>query len=616
MPHTKIHILDDLTINKIAAGEVIENPASVVKELVENSLDAGATEITIEIKGGGRQLIRVSDNGLGMSSDDALLCLERHATSKIRQAEDIQELLTMGFRGEAVPSIASISKFTLITALHGENGKNHEGTMVLVEGGHILSCSPATRSPGTTIEVKSLFFNVPVRKKFQRSPIYDTQEILKMISLLSLGYPSIKFELISDQKLLLKTEPASSDPCFQNQLGHRIENILGKDFMHAMRPLTLEKEPYLIQGYIGLPSYTRHNRTGQYLFINKRAVQSSFVAFALREGYGTMLPTQRYPIFVLHVQMPGDFVDVNVHPQKKEVRLRQEYLLKECLIQAVQSALKSEEPREKEGVPFFEMASSKFQKDNPLLVKEEEHPYFPVEPIHFESESISPFLMRKQPIVETTSSELFKFKPFVKVLLTIPSYILLDPSSLETNLAASLGIRINEGFCLVNQQSAYARLLYERLIKQIAQQKVGQDRQPLLIPLTLEFPPTEAGVLKTHLDLLRKMGLDIQEFGNTTFLIEAIPSLLEKEDLKAFLNELLEELKNFQETRRLQREKEKQVALAACRHSRVVNKRLSLEEAQGLINQLMECEIPLQCPIGRATITYLSSESLAKYFKA
>lgn len=206
---SKIRVLNDHTINKIAAGEVIENPASVVKELVENSLDAGASTLTIEISQGGRQLIRVSDDGYGMSSDDALLCLERHATSKISAVEDIEELITMGFRGEALPSIASISKFSLLTCQKKES-QAQQGTLVLVEGGRILSCSPAARSAGTTIEVKSLFYNVPVRRKFQKSPTYDTQAILKMISLLALGHSRVQFELISDEKSILKTTPGHS----------------------------------------------------------------------------------------------------------------------------------------------------------------------------------------------------------------------------------------------------------------------------------------------------------------------------------------------------------------------------------------------------------------------
>ena len=296
---SKIRVLSENSINKIAAGEVIENPASVVKELVENSLDAGATDICVEIKGGGRQLIRVTDNGSGMSADDALLCLERHATSKIRDVQDIHQITSLGFRGEAIPSIASISKFMLLTCLHE---KSEEGTLVIVEGGNILKCAPAACSPGTTIEVKSLFFNVPVRKKFQKSPAYDTTEILKMLSLLALGHPDIKFQLISNQEILLNA-PAPLSTSFDDQLGERINAVLGSEFFQGTCHAQGSKGDLELQGYIGLPACTRHNRTGQFLFINKRAVFSPLISYAVREGYGPSLSTNRHPLFVLHLNL-------------------------------------------------------------------------------------------------------------------------------------------------------------------------------------------------------------------------------------------------------------------------------------------------------------------------
>ena len=236
MTSSKIRVLDEHTINKMAAGEVIESPASVVKELVENSLDAQATDICVEIKSGGRQLIRVTDNGCGMNPDDALLCLERHATSKIKEVEDIQSIFTMGFRGEAIPSIASISKFILLTC--AQEGK---GTLLIVEGGKIIQCGEAVRSQGTTIEVKSLFFNVPVRKKFQKSPAYDANEILKIITILSLGHPHVKFQMIDNEKSVLQTGmPIETD--FKEQMKDRIATVLGAEFIKACSPLDIAND--------------------------------------------------------------------------------------------------------------------------------------------------------------------------------------------------------------------------------------------------------------------------------------------------------------------------------------------------------------------------------------
>ena len=341
----RIRVLSDQTINKIAAGEVIENPASVVKELVENSLDAGATTICVEIQEGGRQLIRISDDGSGMSHDDALLCLERHATSKISEVEDIEALVTMGFRGEAIPSIAAISKFTLLTASRSaqEGNAADKGTLITVEGGRLISSSPAARSPGTTIEVKSLFFNVPVRRKFQKSPSFDAQEILKMLGFLALAYPTVQFELISDQKTVLKTPSLSSNLSFIDLLNKRLESVLGKEYAAGLIPLTFQHDFCELIGYIGSPTSHKPNRSGQHLFINQRLVVSPLISSAIREGYDTMLPTNRYPTFVLHLRLKGNLLDVNVHPQKKEVRLRQEAQLKETIIHAVQSALRGEQ---------------------------------------------------------------------------------------------------------------------------------------------------------------------------------------------------------------------------------------------------------------------------------
>nr|MBA2726763.1 DNA mismatch repair endonuclease MutL [Parachlamydiaceae bacterium] len=335
---SKIRVLSDDTINKIAAGEVIENPSSVVKELTENSIDAGATEITIEIREGGRQLIRISDNGCGMNGDDALLCLERHATSKLKAVDDIEALVTMGFRGEAMPSIASISKFTLLTRLSETAIEDQPGTMVIVDGGKIVKCCPVECSKGTTIEVKSIFFNVPVRRKFQKSPSYDAAEICRIVTLLALANPEIKFQLISNQETIISA-PAFPKDSFQEALNERVQQILGNDFSRGLCPLTGMTGEYTLQGFLGLPASTKHNRTGQYLFINRRAVSSPLVSYAIREGYGTMLSTGRHPIYVLHLTMPGNLLDVNVHPQKREVRLRQEHVLKDLIIRSVSDSL-------------------------------------------------------------------------------------------------------------------------------------------------------------------------------------------------------------------------------------------------------------------------------------
>jgi DNA mismatch repair protein MutL len=612
---SKIRILSEQTINKIAAGEVIENPASVVKELIENALDAGSKDIYIEIKGGGRQLIRVSDNGSGMERDDALLCLERHATSKIREVEDLQTLFTMGFRGEAVPSIAAISKFSLLTAALKED---KQGSLILVEGGEILSCSSAIRGPGTTVEVKDLFFNVPVRKKFQKSPAYDTQEILKMVGHFALGYPTVQFELISDQRSLLKTPSLPADGSFQQQLENRIERVLGRDFSSELCPLLFHKEPFQLDGFIGLPSIHRPNRTGQYTFINQRIVQSPFISFAVREGYGTALSANRYPVFVLHLRLPGSFIDVNVHPQKKDVRLRHEALLKEHLIQAVQKSL-----QKKEFSP-----SATCHSIEPTYPSIYPFPPLAAESVSFElsaqEKSFSPLSpstpwMLQQPYKTQSSSapNLFTMSsvsspPFYRILAIIKGFILLDPSSVNPSLFP--GMKSNEGILIIHQKAAHSRIYYERLSKQATQQDSFTYTQPLLLPLTLEFSSAETLLIKEHLSIFQHMGFGIQEFGERTFMVDTVPKLLEKEDVHSFLQSAVQEVNDCQDHRRLQREKEKQTASLASRLAISIKQKISLEEAQSLLAQLFLCEKPLQCSKGKPTFLYLSTEDLSKFF--
>lgn len=621
---SKIRVLSDLTINKIAAGEVVENPASVVKELIENALDAGSTEICIEIKGGGRQLIRVSDNGCGMSSDDALLCLERHATSKIRDIEDIYALQTMGFRGEAIPSIAAISKFTLLTCLQKEGEKNQEGTLITVEGGKLLSSSPATRSPGTTIEVKSLFFNIPVRKKFQKSPAYDTQEILKVVSLLALGYPAIQFELVSDQKSLFKTSMPLMTHSFSEQLGQRMESALGREFFTSTCPISFQKSPYQLTGFIGLPAYHRHNRTGQYLFINQRAVYSPFISFAIKEGYGTTLPLNRHPVFVLHLDMPGSLVDINVHPQKKEVRLRQETYLKESLVEAIQIGLKNQGFSQETVDPFQPSYASLLSP--PFTVAEDPGamkmmaPHWPASSSpSFASPLSSPNIWQNAAfyVKETdyTPSSLFDLAPVKsspRVLATIKGYIILDAASL--NMHHFSGYKGQDGMYLVDQKRAHTRIHYERFLKNLTDNAPhSTDQQALLIPFTCDFSPLEAIRLKDHLPLLNKMGFGIQEFGENSFIIDSVPQVVKKEHIQDCLTQIIQDLQE-EDTKRIQREKEKQMALAASRASLPSTAHLSFDEAQALLNQLFECETPLQCPFGRPIMAYLAPEELTKYF--
>jgi len=622
---SKIRVLDEQTINKIAAGEVIENPASVVKELVENSLDAGARDICIEIKGGGRQMIRITDDGCGMNADDALLCLERHATSKIRTVEELLTLNTMGFRGEAIPSIASISKFMLVTSpSQSELQTKYEGTMVLVDGGKIISCAPAARSQGTTIEVKSLFFNVPVRKKFLKSPAYDANEILKTVSLMALGNPEIKFQLINDEKKQL-TAPQTNVEALEEKFKTRIGHVLGQDFIQNTAFIESKHEALAIHGLVGLPSYTRHNRTGQYLFINGRPVTSPAIAFAVKEGYGTSLAPGRHPVFVLYLSMPGHLVDVNVHPQKREVRLRQEQAIKELISKAIAKVLESHSINAKFSPAFDEISFANFfQSDDTSSLEKKEWIFQPREP--FPPHEFSP-----DPILPTVNSPLNYSPPHLdlelgpknapspslfptheksshppKVLATVSRYILLD-GEIQHEFFGN-----RNGLILIDQKAAHARIIFEKLLQTQVGTSISQ--QMLLIPEPIEVSPFEAEALRISLPFFNQMGIHLQEFGQNSFLLDAVPQIFGNINIRSLILSILHDLSELHNVNLIHQEKIKKIALAASRAAISYDRKLTLEEAQGLINQLVLCQQPYHCPVGKPILAHLSPENLLKLF--
>lgn len=577
-----IHILDDATINKIAAGEVVENAASVVKELVENSLDAAAQEITIEIKGGGRQLIRVTDDGCGMNADDALLCLERHATSKIRSIDDIFSTPTMGFRGEAIPSIAAVSKFTLITA---PQEKREAATLLMVEGGKIIKCSPAVRTPGTTVEVKALFFNVPARRKFQKSPSQDEAEILKLVSKLALSHPTIKFHLIIDQQTMLITSRNNNSSSFVELLTLRVKEVLGNDFHKETYPVELKEQGVTFQGLLGKPTSHRPHRTGQYLFINRRAVYSSFISQVIADAYGTALPTHRYPLFVLHLALPGELVDVNVHPQKREVRLREQTLIKELITIAVGKALQGTD------TPFT------FSPTIPTLSLESSFTPFSYTSLLQATPTASPPLIgeviqESQPaFLPTLSPEELQPSSRLQVIATLPRYIL-----------ASQG----EQVIVIDGRAAHARVLFERLKGNPI--KTASETQILLIPHTLEVTTPDKAILREYLPALEKIGFGIREFGRNSFVIDALPTAFNGNEIENIIHSLLGELHQGG------REKESLLAMAAARAAMSTTKKLGLIEAQLLLDALVQCQCPFTCPRGTALMLPLNSENLASLF--
>ncbi len=626
---TKIRVLPDQAINQIAAGEVVENSASVVKELVENALDAGATDIHVEVKAGGRHLIRVVDNGCGMVPDDALLCLERHATSKIRSADDLNQLSTMGFRGEALPSIAAVSKFTLLTA-----PAKGEATIVVIEGGRIMHSGASSRSQGTTIEVKSLFFNVPVRKKFLRSVAYDTAEVDKMMSQLALANPKVKFQLVSDQKILLN---ATSAAAFSDEegLAVRIADVLGSDFFSSLAPVSFSQEPFQISGFIGSPTCTRSNRTGQSIFINRRPVICPLVSVAVNDGYGSCLQSQRFPVFVLHITIPGDWVDVNVHPQKREVRLREELLFKQLVARAVEKALQrsgahslissSSADEAEQDLPIEETSSVRA----PFVIPEafahlvmepaEKVPYMRGRDFSFSARSESRAEQRE--FSKLPEADLFsassKNACLPRVLGVSGVHIIAEASGLETSGGVSGFQKGREGWVFIDVRAAGARVLFEQLIRQSkALTLETETMQTLLLPITLEFSTAETLLVMSSLEELNRMGLGIRSLGKSSFIVDALTPLLDGVDVASLIREIIQELRHAKGGQLITKEKERLIAVQACRQAVLRGDKYSRERAQALVEALLECQSPFQCPQGMPTMIFVSQSEIFKRFES
>ncbi len=553
-----IRVLSDQTINQIAAGEVIENPTSVLKELVENALDAGARNITVEIERGGFSLIRVSDDGCGMSQDDLLLSIERHATSKIQKAEELNEILTMGFRGEALASIAAISKMKMTTAVKG----NPLGSELISDGGKIRSLEGAARRPGTTIEVRALFFNVPARKKFQKSVRGAQNENVKRLYILALAHPEVRIRLIVDGKEVRDVLPGN--------LKERCNAVLGEGFLKGASSIDYAQNRCTMKGFIGSPLDARTNRLGQYLFVNERAVFCPQISHAIYEGFGTRLDTRLHPTFVLHLTLPTEWVDVNVHPQKREIRLREGQVIQEALRKGVMGAFKGSTPTPVKVEWNFEETPLKFQET---------------------------------PKVELPTLDLQLPSEELPVIGLFSSFLLVHPTPL---LKPPYETTPFDGLFLVDLEGGAARLLYERFLK-----KEALPLQTLMIPLTLEFVPQEGEILSDHLDGIKKMGIDLRPFGEGSFIVDALAPEINEGEVEGLLQKFLEVF----DQNLAQKEKEKKLAFTLCSYARSRKKGWTILEAKRLVIELLKTESPYHCPKGKTTVVYLSHEKLSSLFQ-
>jgi DNA mismatch repair protein MutL len=560
----KIRILPEETINQIAAGEVIENPSSVIKELIENAIDAHATSIHVETLKSGRNLIVVSDDGMGMNQEDLILSVERHATSKIRSSFDLHSLNTLGFRGEALASVASVSKMKITSAETGMIGHT-----LLLEGGKALSLQPTARQQGTTVEVASLFYNVPVRKHFQRSLQADFNEIYKLMVKMGLCFPHLKLSWSEQgiQQFLVSG---------QEELKYRIYSLLGESVSDQMVPLICENENILFRGFISQPTLHRPNKTGQYLFINHRSVQCPRISESILKGYGPRLPEHRYPLFILMGQLLGEEVDVNVHPQKKEIRLRREEKIEETLMMAVDCTLQQR---------FYASNST---------------------PVRFDSVLETCALFAEDGDSEVDSAAFLMEEASLVLPENVPLHQIPIPFDQHLKiLCAAGGYYFIEHNCgriyLFDAKAARSSLLFERWKKKASKPL----SEPLLLPITLELPRVDYLFLEERKELLEEIGFSLRSFGGSSFLIDGLPEGLERSKVEEVIKIFLEDVSSKKWT--LERFLKKISKIAAqC---------VSSEETLLLANYYFEGSLMKECPFGCPICIEMTELTLKKIFR-
>jgi len=601
----RIHVLPDSLINRIAAGEVVERPASVVKELIENSLDADARSIVVECDGGGRRRIRVSDDGRGMDRDDALLALERHATSKLDRQSNLEAIATLGFRGEALSSIASVSHFVLRTST-----TDGEGTEIEVDGGRIRSVREAGLPRGTTILVERLFFNVPARRKFLRTEATELGHIARLMTRCALAYPERRFGLEHAGRTLLQVDPASG-------LDERISQIYGREFTQKLLPIDRVYDQLRIYGYAGRPAHALARRDGQHLFVNGRAVQDRVLLHAVSQAFGNTVPRGRFPALFLFVECDPSWVDVNVHPQKTEVRFRQSSVVHDRTRDAIMSALSDEavvpelsdlrpgagnsavgsEGVSRAVVNFLEREEARAADESrPLSTTERPTPTRTLrEPLPFDLPSSNvapdaPFDQRAQRDAPP---------PLVALAQYRDSYILAQDE---------------RGLVLVDQHAAHERVLFERFLAEAEENRVEVQR--LLFPLTIELPPAETVVLEQEIDEFRRLGFLVEPFGGNSVRLDGIPALGAELDPEGLFRELLGQAAQTKATvadnSALRYDL---VTSAACQAAIKINHPLAPAEMRRLLDDLHETVSPSTCPHGRPLIFRLSHEEIERAFR-
>jgi len=583
-------------INQIAAGEVVERPASVVKELIENALDAGAKKIILEINGAGDSFIRITDDGSGMDRSDAVLAFERHATSKIKTAEDLFNIHTLGFRGEAIASIAAVSYITLQTKKRGEM----EGTLVVAEGGKISKIQPVGVPEGTQIEIQNLFFNTPARKKYLKNDSTEYQHIMDTITGISLTFPHVSFRVVHDNKLVFDL-PAVDDEFI------RIRTLFGKNIADELIPVFYGHSQIQLKGYIGKPVIARGNRNFQYLFINHREVKSHVLGYAVKQSYSSLLPKEKYPVFFLYFDISPELVDVNVHPRKSEVRFRDEREIFSATTQACKKALTTHvlAPNISHDAPVNYYEERKAQ---PLNLNENKNDY---QPTVDEVVAVGAGSTAGSAPVPATAGEIFQgvmdfsqgFE--AKERKNMGQLVALGQLSLSYILCQQ-----GNSLVIVDQHAAHERIRYTEIFAEFLLKNL--TTQTLLTPVQLELSTKEIALFEALKELFQKLGFEIEPFGGKTYSIHAVPAHLAQKDLQKAFTGLLDEFSEGKND--VEEQTAKALTYLACRSAVKFGDPLSQQEQTAIIEKLQTLDQPYTCPHGRPTMIAMNAEELKKRF--
>ncbi len=611
-----ITILSEDLANKIAAGEVIERPAAVVKELIENALDAGATSLEVSIEGAGIKSIRVADNGRGMSRDDALTCLERHATSKIRTVEDLIAIHTLGFRGEALPSIASVSRMEILT----RQSEDLAGTWVTINGGRLKDVKEQGAPVGTTIAVRQLFYNTPARRKFLKTPETEFRHITRVIMLAALGYPHVAFRLLHNDHEYFSLPVAAS-------LIERIAAVFGPQTIEQLLSIHGHLPTIEISGFIGRPSLSRKSREDQLTFVNGRPFFNAMVSYAIKEGYANAMMVGRFPFTILFLKLDPRMVDVNVHPTKREVRFGQERLVRDFLTARIRETLllppvsRDEQtddrvpadfspapgaaPAQSRRTSFFTENRGEQRFKSGLWDRYQEfrggseQPKLPLRAGTPDASDLSPNepdpLTLANKIETPAPDEVAQFRQ-AAILLQIQDCYIIAP--------------VKNGFWVIDQHAAHERIVFEHA-KKTLKDSVNTSQQ-LLFPLTLELTPPEASTVREYQPVLEKLGFSIKFFGATTIIIEAVPITLKSAQEEPIFRDIIDDLSHF-ETTKIDLE-DHIIATYACHTSVRAGQRLSQAEMTALIDALFATPQPFVCPHGRPVILRFTVDELEKRF--